>query len=214
MQITNINRPFMTGTPSWSPDGKWIAFDSSWEGRFNVYVVSANSGSPRRLTDNSTTASIPSWSRDGNWIYFSSTKTGRPAVWKAPSAGGKAEQVTRNGGMLAFESTDGKYLNYTTRSDQRLYKCALDGSGEIEALNGVRYRSFVLAAGSIYYLRDEPRKEITIRRFQISTREDSRIATVTRPLYQGLSISPDGRYFIYSQVDQQGADLMLVDDFR
>ena len=38
-QLTNINRPFITGTPRWSPDGKWIAFDSAWEGRFHIYVA-------------------------------------------------------------------------------------------------------------------------------------------------------------------------------
>ena len=43
-QLTNINRPFITGTPRWSPDGKWIAFDSAWEGRFHIYVINATGG--------------------------------------------------------------------------------------------------------------------------------------------------------------------------
>ena len=66
-----MNRPFITGTPRWSPDGKWIAFDSAWEGRFNVYVVSAAGGAPRRLTPESIGGSIPSWSHDGKWVYYS-----------------------------------------------------------------------------------------------------------------------------------------------
>ena len=217
VQITNINRPYiLTGTPRWSHDGKWIAFDSAWEGRFNVYVVSENGGSPRRLTDNSATAAIPSWSQDGNWIYFSSAKTGRSEVWKVPSAGGAAAQVTRNGGMTAFESPDGKCLYYTKAGmeDKGLYKCALDGSGESKVLNGISNRGFVLAADRIYYLHYEPGAGLTIRRFLLSTREDSRIATIGKPMSMGLSLSPDGKNLIYSQVDQQGTDLMMVDNFK
>ena len=193
----------------------WIAFDSAWEGHFNIYVVNANGGAPRRQTDNSTNTSIPSWSQDGNWIYFASSKTGRSEVWRVPFAGGMPERVTHNGGMTAFELPGGKYLYYTKAEfDKRLWKCALDGGGESEVLNGVAHRGFALTADRIYYLRDEPGGEIAIRRFMMNTREDSRIATMTKPTYLGLSLSPDGRYLIYSQVDQEGADLMLVNNFR
>ena len=215
VQITNFNKSFITGTPRWSPNGMWIAFDSAWEGHFNIYVVNANGGAPRRQTDNSTNTSIPSWSQDGNWIYFASSKTGRSEVWRVPFAGGMPERVTHNGGMTAFELPGGKYLYYTKAEfDKRLWKCALDGGGESEVLNGVAHRGFALTADRIYYLRDEPGGEIAIRRFMMNTREDSRIATMTKPTYLGLSLSPDGRYLIYSQVDQEGADLMLVNNFR
>jgi Tol biopolymer transport system component len=29
-----------------------------------------------------------------------------------------------------------------------------------------------------------------------------------------LSVSPDGRWILYTQVDQAGSDLILVDNFR
>jgi hypothetical protein len=32
-------------------------------------------------------------------------------------------------------------------------------------------------------------------------------------MYLGLSLSPDGKYLIYSQTDHEGSDLMLVDKF-
>ena len=68
--------------------------------------------------------------------------------------------------------------------------------------------------GAIYYMRAESSTENSIRRFNLATREDSRISTITKLAHLGLSISPDGRYLIYSQIDEQGADLMIVDNFR
>jgi hypothetical protein len=37
---------------------------------------------------------------------------------------------------------------------------------------------------------------------------------VDKDLDAGMSISPDGRYMLYSQVDEANAGIMLVDHFR
>ena len=37
-------------SPSFSPDGTWIAFTAQYGGNSDVYVVSAGGGEPRRLT--------------------------------------------------------------------------------------------------------------------------------------------------------------------
>lgn len=59
--------------PTWSPDGKWIAFESNREGEDQVYVVSAAGGKAKRLTSISTGASQPVWSPAGNRIAFVSS---------------------------------------------------------------------------------------------------------------------------------------------
>jgi Uncharacterized protein related to the periplasmic component of the Tol biopolymer transport system len=39
-----------TANPHFSPDGKWIAFSGEYSGNFDVYVVAADGGEPKRLT--------------------------------------------------------------------------------------------------------------------------------------------------------------------
>jgi tricorn protease len=39
-----------TANPHFSPDGRWIAFSGEYAGNFDVYVVAAEGGEPKRLT--------------------------------------------------------------------------------------------------------------------------------------------------------------------
>ena len=116
------------GTPRWSPDGQWIAFDSRMEGTSQIYVISSSGGAPRRLTSGSAEQMIPSWSRDGRWIYFDSNRDGNWRVWKAPAGGGEAIQVTHSHGGAAFESVDGKTLYFFWRTPTHCTGCPLEAA--------------------------------------------------------------------------------------
>src|SRR4026208_1629972 len=39
-----------TANPHFSPDGRWIAFSGEYAGNFDVYIVSADGGEPKRPT--------------------------------------------------------------------------------------------------------------------------------------------------------------------
>ena len=68
------------GSPSWSPDGTQIAFRSAkafkWDLLFHsdIWVMDADGGNPRNLTNHHAQDSSPDWSPDGRQIAFHSDR--------------------------------------------------------------------------------------------------------------------------------------------
>lgn len=56
--------------PRWSPDGRWIAFESARSGSTQIWIVPATGGEARPLTTLSTEAAQPVWSPDGRQLAF------------------------------------------------------------------------------------------------------------------------------------------------
>jgi Tol biopolymer transport system component len=210
LQLTSFGGP-MLGAPRWSRDSQSIAFDCRVTGQPAVYAVAADGGTPRLLAED---AYVPSWSRDGRWIYFASGRSGRLEVWKMPAAGGPAAQVTRNGGGAAFESADGKYLYYGKNpgfGTDSLYRMPVEGGQEVEVVPRLHtWSSFGVTAKGVYFMPDSR----TIRFLDPGSGRVSTLATLEKDVWQGLCVSPDDRFVVWSQEDRSTSELMLVDKFR
>jgi dipeptidyl aminopeptidase/acylaminoacyl peptidase len=59
-----------SSNPSWSPDGKWIAFTSSRDTKTNLYVLPVGGGEAEKLTEVKSAVGNYKWSNDGNMIAF------------------------------------------------------------------------------------------------------------------------------------------------
>ena len=73
------NSPDDDQYPSWSPDGKRIAFvfkRNDMGGNRQIYVMDADGGNRRNLSDNGFDEWGPSWSPDGKQIAFVSDRDG------------------------------------------------------------------------------------------------------------------------------------------
>jgi Tol biopolymer transport system component len=74
--------------PSWSPDGRQIAFQSYRDGNFHLYVIDANGGTPRKLTSGQFDNREPVFSPDGKKLAFSSDRDGSYGIWLLDLASG------------------------------------------------------------------------------------------------------------------------------
>jgi len=92
--------PLTSGTsyydgPSFSPDGRWIAFGLGPNpDETNIFKMPVAGGEPVQLTffEHATTAS-PAWSPDGQRIAFVGDQNGRMRVWMISANGGTAQAL-------------------------------------------------------------------------------------------------------------------------
>ena len=217
VQISNPAQP--SGSPQWSPDGNKIAFDSLSRGRWEIYVAEVTERIPRKLVTNISDALKPNWSRDGKWLYFRSQEPGRVGLYRCPAFGGDAIVLSKdNEGSSPQESFDEKTACYASDfAKSTLKKVAVAGqSGTESDVDGLprlsNYSLWTVSPGGIYFVPAEAPR--SVRYFDIATRQIRPIFQVETDFARGLSLSPDGRWILYSQRGVPSGDIMLVDHFH
>jgi Tol biopolymer transport system component len=218
------------GAYRWSPDSQRIAFITS--GHCNIYAMNVDGGVPRQLTTERSTEVWPSWSRDGRWIYFGSDRSGGWQIWKIPSAGGQVTKVTEKGGFVALESPDARFLYYTkgfpsgpNSAIPGLWRMPVGGGEEvavIETLNIGLGAYWDVVDNGIYFV-ETPSDHLAsappavLKLTSLATGRAREIALLEKPpeyWNQGLSASPDGHWVLYQGWDDQGRDIVMVENFR
>ncbi|HTS31364.1 MAG TPA: winged helix-turn-helix domain-containing protein [Bryobacteraceae bacterium] len=95
--------------PSFSPDGKELAFSSNRTGHFEIYTRALAGGADRQITTDCQDCIQPAWSPEGRYLAFVSKVRG--GIGLIPAAGGSARYLTDSGSDPHW-SPDGRNLVY------------------------------------------------------------------------------------------------------
>lgn len=102
--------------PSWSADGKFVAFHSHRNGNRDIYVISADGSSEEQVTRDPAEERFADWSPDGQRLMFWSDKNGRNELYivsKENGGWGKPRQLTTDGSAIWPRwSPDGRFIAY------------------------------------------------------------------------------------------------------
>jgi Tol biopolymer transport system component len=195
-------------------------FDCIERGNRDIYPIDAKGGEPLRLTTHEGVDARPSWSRDGQWIYFSSDRSGASQVWKIRPDGGDAVRLTDQGGYEAYESLDGASLYYTRRGISGLWKVAVSSGEEaleIPDLPWEHSRNWTITQeGIIYtYPRQGSPSCTELRLFDPAKGRTTPLLTLDGGLDDAaLSVSPDGRWLLYSRKEELETDIEVMGNLR
>jgi dipeptidyl aminopeptidase/acylaminoacyl peptidase len=118
-----IEKLYMTrqvGRPTWSPDGKSIAFISNLSGRNNIWLVSSDGGWPVQLTVSDQRQTAVAWSPDGKWLAYQSDYDGDEQwdIFIVSPKTGKVVNLTSTREIAELDptwSSDGRYLAYLVK---------------------------------------------------------------------------------------------------
>ena len=206
----------MTSSPRWSPDGRQIAFDATQAGKADLYVISAAGGTPRQLVSDPTDTQQPIWSPDGKWIYYCSIRSGEREIWRIPANGGAPEQVTRHGGFDVVFSPDQRWIYYSRlrASSTSIWRMSTDGGEEQMLIDSAIGGHVFATARRLYYNRISSGKKCQIVAYDLANARTKVLAATDRPIRDRLAVTDDERAIYFTEVDDDGVDLMLVSNFH
>jgi Tol biopolymer transport system component len=230
VRVTNLNGPPIDHL-QWSPDGHKLVFDSQVHGHSDIFALECDSAAmrceePKRLTTASFPEAAPNWSADGKFIYFASDQMGQLDIWRQPALGGPAIQVTHDGAYVSRESSDGKWLYFSNPKIEAIFRLPVPKSGVpiasakelvVGSPHHVQPEGWTLARDGVIFFIDRATESQSpaIRAYDPQTQRTSLILSLNELFLDrddiGLSISPDLKWILYSQLDRSGSNVMVAE---
>ena len=225
-QITEGN-DWNDSDPQWSPDGMRVAFVSNRTGKeyeenrnTDVWVISAEGGPLRKISDHDEADNQPRWSPDGKSIAFTGEVHDRDhaKIWLAPATGGAPSVLAANGldlipGGLEW-SDDGKSIYFETgvKGENHLFRVDLATKSVAQVTSGaraVRGVDFNFHGSTMVYLSNDFKHLDNLYAADLNGRSERKLTNLNEALWKQLQLA-DVERFTYKSADDWDIDGFLV----
>lgn len=108
--------------PAWSPDGKRIAFSSTWDGNQEIYVAAVDGNEVVRITNDPAVDAHPAWTPDSRRLAFATNRWGDFEIAVVDADGENLERLTTSPRLDDYPafSPDGRRLAFVSNRDGNL----------------------------------------------------------------------------------------------
>ena len=123
--------PGLQSEPTWSPDGKFVAYSSEQSGNFDIWIKPIGEGDPIQVTKSPAHDWQPDWSPDGQRLVFRSEREGG-GLYVVPAFGGAERKISASGYRPRW-SPEGSQILFLSSALQitveipKLYVVTLEG---------------------------------------------------------------------------------------
>jgi len=132
----------LEGEPTWSPDGRLIAYSADRGGNFDIWVQPVGEGTPIRVTHSPAHDWQPDWAPEGNRLVFRSERDGG-GLYVVPVLGGNERKVSSFGYRPRWSPDGTQILFYSsilrnnTVEMPKVYVVGINGQPPTEVLTGI-----------------------------------------------------------------------------
>ncbi len=201
-------------SPSWSPDGKMIAYVSFENRSSAIYIQDILTGARQRVANNPGINSAPSWSPDGTRLALTLSKEGDPEIFILNLASRNLIRITNNRAIDTEPtwSPDGSNIVFTSDrgGSPQVYQVSSSGGTARRLTFEGNYNSRARYSpdGQLLTLVHNDGGGFRIAVMDIANR-DINILT-SSGLDESPSFSPNGNMIIYATTRGRGTELAAV----